>query len=368
MKKVNLGIAQNKFDQIQQRSENVLHLSIAKLVGHIENPTTYPMTGDNKSIERALFNHYNILAKSEQKDFINRIKKFSNIPSNTTQFQSRFGDLAKVDLKSHTSVAEQIKSIAVPDSLKFTASEIDELEKKLLKKRVGAKSTPVTKQPAVVAPRLIRLTVESIHCTNTVELKKDEILMNALFTDALGVSTTIDLVDVGKMKDGETINLGAKGIIAEVNLNNAGFFPQTLIGTFTLIDKDVFADQEKIVSAFRTCAIIATTLTSIALISMGVAIAVAATPGGMAAAAGIMTGALIAMVGSLVILVVGGGITLALQGETSDLIKDEFVFDLNPVTLQPGEFVNRVLNVEIPRSIGKKSGNYTMTIKWERIS
>ena len=45
-----------------------------------------------------------------------------------------------------------------------------------------------------------------------------------------------------------------------------------------------------------------------------------------------------------------------------------FVFDLNPVTLQTGESIVRTLNVDISRSIGKKKGNYTMNVKWERIS
>ena len=68
------------------------------------------------------------------------------------------------------------------------------------------------------------------------------------------------------------------------------------------------------------------------------------------------------------VLVVSAGITLFIQGESSELINDSFVFDLNPVTLQTGESIVRTLNVDISRSIGKKKGNYTMNVKWERIS
>ncbi|MBK9504298.1 MAG: hypothetical protein WBP31_16015 [Chitinophagales bacterium] len=368
MRKLDLGIAQNKYNQIAQRIEHIAHLSMAKMLAHADNPSTYPMTGDKNSIEYLLYNHYKKLPKSAQNKFKSGIENLIKMPSTPAQREAKYGDLANVDFKKSAPVAAQIQQMPFPEHLKFTAAENDVVTQKVLNKRVLNKKTPIIPEPVVAAPRIIRLSVESIHCVQTVELKKDEILLNGLFTDALGNTTVIDIIDVGKMKDGDTLPLGVKGQLAEVNLNNAGFFPQTLLGTFALIDKDIFADQDKIVEAFNTCAIMSATLAGIGLTSMGIAIGMAATGGTMPIAAGLMTGALVALIGSFVVLVVGGGITLFLQGESSELINDSFVFDLNPVTLQTGESIVRTLNVDISRSIGKKKGNYTMNVKWERIS
>lgn len=368
MKKIDLGIAQNKYTQIALRIEYIAHLSMAKMLSHADNPSTYPMTSDQNSIEHILFTHYKKLPKSAQNKFRAGIENLIKMPSTPAQREAKYGDLFQVDFKKNEAVATQIQKMPFPEHLKFTPAENDVVAKKILNKRVINKKTFSIPEPVVAAPRIIRLSVESIHCVQTVELNKDEILLNGLFTDALGNTTVIDIIDIGKMKNGDTIPLGAKGQLAEVNLNNAGFFPQTLLGTFALIDKDIFADQEKILEAFKTCAIIATTLTSLGLITMGFAIGMGATGGALPIAAGLMTGALIAMIGSLVVLIVGGSITLFLQGESSELINDAFVFDLNPVTLQPGESVVRTLNIDIARSIGKKKGNYTMNVKWERIS
>ncbi len=368
MKKFDFSIAQPKYNLVVQRIEHIAHLSMAKMLAHAGNAAAYPMTTDKNAIEYVLFNHYKKLPKSGQQKFIAAVEAMIKMPATPSAREAKYGDLAQVDFKINEPVAAQILKMPFPEHLKFTTAENDVIAKKVLNKRVINKKTPITPEPVVAAPRIIRLSVESIHCVQTVELKKDEILLNGLFTDALGNTTIIDTIDIGKMKNGDTIPLGTKGQLAEVNLNNAGFFPQTLLGTFALIDKDIFADQEKIVDAFNTCAIMAGTLSVLGLTTMGIAIGMAATGGAMPIAAGLMTGALVAMIGSLVVLVVGGGITLFLQGESSELINDSFVFDLNPVTLQTGEFVVRTLNIDISRSIGKKKGSYTMNIKWERIS
>jgi hypothetical protein len=368
MKKLNLGIAQPKYDLIAKRVEFTAHLSMAKMLAHVNNPSVYPMTSDNKALENILFNHYKKLPNSAQKKFAEAISNQIKMPETTAQREAKYGDLAKVDFKKNEPVSAQIQQLPFPDHLKFTAAENEIISKTILKKRINNKKNTESIQPAIAAPRIIRLSVESIHCNNTVEIKKDEMLLTGLFTDALGVTTNFGIIDIGKMKDNDTIALGVKGQLAEVNLNNAGFFPQTLLGTFALIDKDIFADQEKIEEAFKICAAMAITLTSIGIITLGIAVGTALAGGNLAIAVGLATGAIVALISSFVVLVVGGGITLFLQGESSELINDAFVFDLNPVTLQPGESVVRNLNVDISRSIGKKKGNYTMNVKWERIS
>ncbi|MBK9557045.1 MAG: hypothetical protein IPO47_14665 [Bacteroidetes bacterium] len=75
MRKLDLGIAQNKYNQIAQRIEHIAHLSMAKMLAHADNPSTYPMTGDKNSIEYLLYNHY--------KNYLNRLRINLNQVSKT---------------------------------------------------------------------------------------------------------------------------------------------------------------------------------------------------------------------------------------------------------------------------------------------
>ena len=63
MKKLNLGIAQPKYDLIAKRIEFTAHLSMAKMLAHVNNPSVYPMTSDNKALENILLKHFQIVRK-----------------------------------------------------------------------------------------------------------------------------------------------------------------------------------------------------------------------------------------------------------------------------------------------------------------
>ena len=102
MRKLDLGIAQNKYNQIAQRIEHIAHLSMAKMLAHADNPSTYPMTGDKNSIEYLLYNHYKKLPKSAQNKFKSGIENLIKMPSTPAQREAKYGDLANVDFKNST--------------------------------------------------------------------------------------------------------------------------------------------------------------------------------------------------------------------------------------------------------------------------
>jgi hypothetical protein len=367
MKKVNLGKAAPKVELMKKRMQDAMDLTFAKVAAHVNSPANYPLPTQKKSLEVALHDLYKALPKKGQKNFL---KKGNEILSaGDAKRKQQFGDLASLDYKSKTPFSEQIKKMALLQHLVFTNDELEDFSKKMPAQKTRRKTSPnvSTKEGKTTrgAKRSISLSVEKITCIDTQEKRKDELLLDGFFVDALGETTFINQIDVGDIKQGDEIPLGAKGKITDFDLNAAGVFPQTFTGGFFVIEKDLITNQEIINKIFFAIGVACGVLSGIALTMLGVAIGLGAAQLYPAAAA-VMTAFIVTAIVIGGLLVLGLLISLTVEGDFSNTILDLFTFDLNPLTLQIGESEIHNQDATISGFIKKRTGKYTLEIQWLR--
>ncbi|MFI5171147.1 MAG: hypothetical protein ACHQFW_02095 [Chitinophagales bacterium] len=367
MKEVNFGKAAPKVELMKQRMQHVMDLTFAKVAAHVNSPANYPLPTKKKSLEVALHDLYKALPKKGQKDFL---KKGNEILSaGDAKRKQQFGDLATLDYKSRTPFSEQVKKMPIPQHLICTNEELEDLAKKLHvpkpRKKASTVSPKTQEKTTRGVQRNISLSVEKITCIDTQEKRKDELLLDGFFVDALGETTFINQIDVGKIEQGQEIPLGTKGKIADFDLNAAGIFPQTFTGGFFVIEKDLITNQDIIDKIFFAIGVACGVLSGITLTMLGVAVGLGAAQLYPAAAA-VMTAVIVSAIIIGVLLVLGLLISFTVAGDFSNTILDLFTFDIDPLTLQQGESEIHLQDATISGFIKKRTGKYTLEIQWLR--
>jgi len=356
-----LGIPEVKAEFMKARLNQMLELTFAKVAAHVKSPATYPLPADPKSAERLLLNLYHNTPKNKQSTFFSKVETVTAL--NSIQMQLRFGDLATVNLKSDKPCFEQIRTIQIPETFRLTESEKNKLTTTAQNKfsgklNIGSKlsvqKTPP--QPIGLNPRTLSLFLDNIHCIKTQDVFKDEISITGFTVNALGQVNAIPRINVDKIKKGETKQLG--NTLQDFDLRAAGTFPQNFLAGFIVKEKDL-ANEERDGDIALIMAIISIAVFEIGFAMMMLSAIPVLAPIGIFGLLTMLLGAGIYLFGFLI-----PGTALI---DTSDIITDNFIFNIPPV-IPVGTAFSRQLNADIKGSMLGVKGKYNLNIRWERTS
>lgn len=338
----------------QQRLRHTVDLALEKAALHLKNAQQYPLPPANtKSLERAFYDLVQALPGRKKDKFTDSMKSALN--STPAQRQQKYGDLSTVNLTSNKPVAEQVKSMAVADSMKISEEELSGMIDTILpdhKRRRTHKATEDTRFPrATKFATKVDFVVDNLVCNKTNDIRKDEISIGAFGADATGATSSIAPFFVGKFKKGESVSLGDKGTLFSFTIGDGlggGTFPETFTAGFFIIEGDFIHDQKLSDTLALVFAILGETLVAVGFVML-----------------------FVPALGPMFFYIIGGiGLGLGMLGHfIIPIITDDFAEPITDSFLindlpRPGEFVSRSFESSINTSTGFTKGNYTVNVKW----
>ncbi|HEV7782169.1 MAG TPA: hypothetical protein VGO58_12935 [Chitinophagaceae bacterium] len=233
-----------KLINLQNRVKNSFNLALERAAGHLDDPKKYPLPGDNKSLEHAVYNLFSALPNRKQRKIIDRLKPaFQTTPSKR---KTTYGDLASISLSSTKTITEQVTAIAVPQNFRITKTDLDEM------KAPGKKQTGQPKKPGYstgkkpvpqAASPLLAFTADNLTCNSTSEIRKDEISLAAFGIDSANVQQDVPSFFVGDFKKGDTLTLNRRLFTFSLDGSSVGEGNTFSTGLF-LVEKDLLSNTE----------------------------------------------------------------------------------------------------------------------------
>ena len=231
-----------KLKALANRAAKILELAFQKAAAHDDRASKYPLPGDTNSAEAQAYRLLKDLPLVRRKALKKHLME--GVEASASQRQLKFGDLSKVDLKSRTSVMDQVRTLPVPASVRMTAQDIDRA-----RMSVERLSLPVAGQaqalPFVPTAMLARITqIECVKPSKQLEIGKDEISVSAVLVDDLGNVTASPPFDAGKFKKGERKPF--QHVVCSFNLAG-GVFPKSFAVLYSVKEDDIFGLTEKVI-------------------------------------------------------------------------------------------------------------------------
>jgi hypothetical protein len=115
-------LADPKLRELAMQVVNELRLAAEKAVAHSEDPKAYPMPQDPNSAEQIFLDRFRELRPETKQAAVAKSMPF--VKASEAVRARRYGDLAKVNLRSATPVAAQVKALPFPEHLKFPTSNL----------------------------------------------------------------------------------------------------------------------------------------------------------------------------------------------------------------------------------------------------
>lgn len=246
--------AADKFKAVEKIAENTVKLGFEKAVAHFENPAMYPLPGDGRNLETAVFNLLNALPKKKRNKLIDKVNEMLKAPAEKRK--QVYGDIANLDFHSNKPIAEQVK--ALPAMVKYRIDEggLDKL-KQTFKSLKAEINTPLPQQAG--ASTRLSFIVDNMTCLNPDDPFKDEISIGGFIIDSLGNTTELSPQFVGKFRKNETVNLGTNGRLFTVNIDPF-LAQQTFAANLFLIESDIVENIDALDKAIFVVALIGLTL------------------------------------------------------------------------------------------------------------
>lgn len=224
-----------KIKVISKRLDDMVMISIEKAAAHFEDPSAYPITTDNKSIERAFYNLLEALPRLKRNRVIDKINE--TLKAGTDKRINLYGDLANVNFRSAVAISEQVREFLVPQNMKITEAEtaivLESVKSKNIKRAVP--------QPGVdVSASKLSLVLDTITCINPDDIRKDEISLAGFILDPLANKIDIVQFSAGDFKKGDVVPLNRE--LAQVNI--AGNFPESYVSSLFIIESDLISNPE----------------------------------------------------------------------------------------------------------------------------
>ncbi len=341
-----------KIKLARERAGNAVWLGFEKAVAHFENPSVFPLPADNKSVERAFFNFMNTLSKSKRNKVIDKINE--TLKTSTGARAAKYKDIVNVNFKSAVPIAQQVKTMSVPDELKFIEADINEMEAELKRKAEKPKKTGYatsSKPQQAVASRRVGFFIDNMKCLNPDDVRKDEINLAGFSVDTAGNDATLAPFFVGKFRKDETVLLNNNSKLFTLAID-----PLQAVQTFTaglfIIESDLVSNPDTVNKLALLFAAIALALS---LVALGIVIA------GTLGAAVTLTSMFIAFFGGLSFSLVSRFIPL-IGDDISLAVTDTLTFN---GTVDVGATFERTLTIGKGFDINSTfDGKYTATARW----
>lgn len=328
-----------KIDGIRSRFNDMIQISIEKAAAHFEDPAAYPLSTDNKTIERAFYNLLEALPRIRRNRVMDKINE--TLKAGIEKRTASYGNLANVNFKSAVPISEQVKSFLIPVEMKITGEESQRLLSKVKEKHIK-RSLP---QPQVDASASkLSLVLNSITCLKTDDVKKDELSVAGFILDPLANKVDIVQFDAGKFKEGDVVPFNRS--LAEVTI--IGNFPESYSASLFLVESDLISNPEITNKIKALMAAIGYTLTGLSVV-----ICIAAP------------------VLSWVIFGIGvfsmfARYFLPLLNDDISLVSEDVLTVAEKVDV--GDTFERNINISGPNTIAQFDGIYSLSFKWEGIA
>lgn len=346
-----------KLKHIGDRMQHTIEISMERVAAHLKDPGKYPLPADTKSVERAMHNLLSLLPERKRKKFIEAHEE--RLTAGAAKRHQWYGDLADVDFKSTDSITEQVKLKPLPVAKKIT-EENYKWYKAVLSGSAAEQAASARRAKATAASvpgSKVAFTMLDLTCNKKSEIGKDEISIGAFFVDSLGKETTVDVFEVGDFKKGTTIPFAANSPLSGVGFEIIqDVFPQTFIGSFFLLEKDLLRNS-KVTKAISIVLEAIFITASAVIIATGIAFLITSN----VVLAIITLIAFIVFMGSKILLKVLDYLT----DDFSDVASDVLVFDTLP---NAGDVFNRSAEFTLfngDAGIFDNAGKYTANFKWE---
>ncbi|WP_406120508.1 hypothetical protein OIE52_50520 [Streptomyces canus] len=177
------GIPSAKVLAVAERVVREFQLAAEKVAAHHNEPAKYPMPAGSTAMEHLMASRFKALPEAARKKAADRVvADLKNVPSRA----KKLDDLAKVDLRSTTTVEAQVKKLPFPAKLRFP---VDELRKAapVAEASVTESVDPEDAAVAVVPLRQVELRLHRVKCLEeTNEFFKDEIGLGGTAIDESG--------------------------------------------------------------------------------------------------------------------------------------------------------------------------------------
>ena len=365
-----------KINNLKTRVKNTLSLAVERAAGHLDDPQKYPLPGDNKSLEHAVYNIFASLSDRKKRKIFDRIKP--TLQASSAKRKDLYGDLSSVSLTSVKTITEQVTAIAVPQNLQLTQEDLDKInaatgEQIATPKNTGystGKSTGYStgkntgnstgkKAPAaraVVANATLAFFVDSIACEKTSEIRKDEITLTGFASDSNNVQQDAPSFFSGDFKKGDSATVNKKLFNFILDGGSVGGPVTTTAGLF-LLEKDLMSNTD--LANKLQVFFVALGATFIAIAAALIIIGLAGGPFSTA----------------LLVIAFSAGILFQFIGtHIFGVIADDFSFaSTDSITLAPpfnvGDRFDRTLSFALENHPGDLSvGKYTAAVHWEVVA
>lgn len=340
-----------KVKYLRQRIDHTIKLSVEKAAAHLKNPGQYPLPAGKDNLEFAIVDFFKALPKRKRDDFVDKMK--GALTTNAAARQQKYGDLAAVDLHKAAPVADQVKALPVPDTMRLTTDDIAKLKiPGIAPKKIKAAAKPLAKDRQLrqaVAGTTLQFAVENITCNDTTDIRKDEVSISAFVISSTGEQQERNNFFSADFKKGESKAPGAAGNLFSFSIDDStgtGFPASFAAGVF-ITEKDLIRNAEaanKLGTIFRIIGKVITigSLVTIAIPAVGLPLALT-----------------IVGIGAVILLT---GDFLPLAGDDiSEVGADELLLEAPPFA---GETFARNLDLQFIDSGFVRSGKYNIAVRW----
>lgn len=345
----NLANINPRLQYAQQRVNNALLISLEKAAAHLEDPTHYPLPNGQDSLEASICALVNTYSKKHKDRFLDKLK--AKVHQTADQRKQHYGDLAAIDLHKAVSVEEQVSKIAVPEHMKITEADIEQLKQSPdWKSRLF--NPPLHKGTArqAAAATNMKVSVPTISCQETNDRKRDEISVSAVIISSNGFQFSKDSFFSDKFHVNDNKSTGAAGDLFTLPLDDSstGGFPVTFTLSLIMIEKDLFHNpgtSDKVSSILRLTGKLVSAASVGLLFIPGIGI-----PLGFS------------VMGAGVLAIIVGELFLFRADTISSPATDLLVLDAAPLA---GETIDRTVNFQFEKDGFVQPGKYTAAIHWE---
>lgn len=230
------GIPSAKVLAVAERVVQEFQLAAEKVAAHHNEPAKYPMPAGSTAMEHLMASRFKALPEGTRKKAADRVvADLKNTPGRA----KKLDDLAKVDLRSTTTVEAQVKKLPFPAKLRFPA---DELRKPPMAAPVVSAATAPSATAAVAPLRKLELRVHRVTClkeTGGLELGKDEIDLGGTAVDANGGTDKIPSFRVRSFHAGGVQTYAPPRRLVRFSLTEGPVkFPKSYFVTLVLAEAD----------------------------------------------------------------------------------------------------------------------------------
>ena len=230
-----------KIKNLQTRVKNTLRLAVERAAGHLDDPKKYPLPGDSKSLEHAVYNIFAALPDRRQRKLIDRLKP--NMKASVTKRKELYGDLASVSMSSVKTITEQVTAMPVSQNLQLTKEDLDKINAAASQqvekpKKSGYSTGKKTATPRQLANPSLAFFVDSITCQKTSEIRKDEISITGFASDSNNVQQNAPSFFNSDFKKGDSATVNKKLFNFILDGGSVGGASTFAAGLF-LLEKDL---------------------------------------------------------------------------------------------------------------------------------